>query len=208
MANLLRKLLPKQEDFFRLFNLHAAALDEAARVFAQSIEDGRHASGSGLDSFVQDGREVSSQILDRLRDTFVTPFDRADIKSMTSSMQALLEDLHSLGSASQAGKHANLQAYSGPIVECACALRKGVELLGDLDKHAESLKQICRQIAGQRRHATALRDAAVLDLLSGPSEKDPIRAMASVRVLDRLTQLVEQFDRIADRIDNLVLDHV
>ena len=207
MANWLRKLMPKDEKFFPLFNEHAGLVEQAAARLRELLGGAGNDGAADLDRFVDQGREATTHILDQIRHSFVTPFDRSDIKEMTSSMQSLLEDMQSVARSHANASGAKLDAFGQIIVDCAKELRAGVAHLQDFEKHADELRRMRDKIAGLRTRMLVEREDAMLALLSSGAS-DPISTLAASRLLQRVGDLVERFDEVADHIDDLVLDHV
>ena len=207
MANWLRKLMPQQEKFFPLFNDHAAKVEQAAIRLCTVLESDRHAESGELDRHVAEGRGAATKILDQIRQSFVTPFDRSDIKEMTASMQSLLEDMRSIARTRRHASGVKLAAFSSLILECAGELKAGVALLEDFDKRADDLRRMRDKIGGLRIRMLALREDAMVELLA-QGAGDPMATLAASRLLQRVSDLVERFDDVADHIDDLVLDHV
>ena len=207
MANWLRKLMPQQEKFFPLFNEHAEKVEQAAGRLRMSLGANPQGDGADLDRFVEEGRTAATTIQDKIRSSFVTPFDRSDIKEMTASMQSLLEDMRSVARVRATAARMPLDGFAQLIVECAGELKTGVARLEQFDKHADELRRMRDKIAGARERMQALHDDAMLRLLANGAD-DPLAALASSRLLERVGRLVERFDEVADHIDDLVLDHV
>ena len=207
MANWLRKLMPKEEKFFPLFNEHAKAIEQAA-IQLRVLLGSRSSNGKGdLDRHVDQGREATTHILDQIRHSFVTPFDRSDIKEMTSSMQSLLEDMQSIARSHANASDIGLEPFGQLIVDCANELRAGVGRLQDFEKHADDLRRMRDKIAGLRTRMLVEREDAMLALLSRGAG-DAVGTLGASRLLQRVGDIVERFDEVADHIDDLVLDHV
>lgn len=207
MANWLRKLMPKQEKFFSLFNQHADAISQAARQLRTLLSNATNDGAADLDRYVSQGRGVTTRILDDIRHSFVTPFDRSDIKEMTSSMQSLLEDMQSVARSHANASNVKLDVFAQLIVDGAAELRAGVEQLRDFEKHADELRRMRDKIAGLRTRMLVEREDAMLALLQQGGD-DAMATLAASRLLQRVGDLVERFDEVADHIDDLVLDHV
>ncbi len=207
MANWLHKLMPRQESFFPLFNAHAGALDAAAGRLRRLLDSDQPADDASLGHLVDEGRGTADAILAQLRRSFVTPFDRTDIKAMTASMQTLMEDMRSVARTRQRGNGVPLDDFGTLIVECASDLKTGIARLDDFDKHAEELHRMRERIGGRRARMLVLREDALTHLFAHGAD-DPMAALASNRLLLGVSELVVRFDDVADRIDDLVLDHV
>ena len=206
MVNWLRKLMPKEENFFPLFNEHAELISHAAQQLRVLLGARNNDGAADLDRFVNQGREMTTRILDEIRHSFVTPFDRSDIKEMTSSMQALLEDMQSVARSHAKASNMNLDVFAQLIVDCANELRSGVAQLQDFEKHADELRRMRDRIAALRTRMLVEREDAMLALLQQGGEA--MVTLSASRLLQRVGDLVERFDEVADHIDDLVLDHV
>ena len=207
MANWLRKLMPKEEKFFPLFNQHAEAIDGAAAQLRALLGSKGGDGKDALDRQVEQGRKAATHVLDQIRHSFVTPFDRSDIKEMTASMQSLLEDMQSVARSHANAAGIGLDPFGQLIVDCAKELRSGVALLHDFEKHADDLRRMRDKIADLRRRMLVEREDAMLALLTRGAG-DAVGTLGASRLLQRVGDIVERFDEVADHIDDLVLDHV
>ncbi len=207
MPHWLRKLMPQEEKFFPLFDEHAQKVEQAAACLHAALGD-RGASDPGeLDRVVAQGSDVARRIQDRLRSAFVTPFDRSDIKEMTSSMQVLMEDMRSVARLRASAPRMPLDGLSRLMTECAGELKRGVACLAEFDKRVDELRRMREAISALHERMLAQRDEAMVELLSHGAG-DPLGALAASRLLERASRVVERFDEVADHIDDLVLDHV
>lgn len=207
MANWLRKLMPKQEKFFPLFNQHAEIVEEVSGRLKAGLAAPKAPVDGDIEPLVAQGRALSAKILDDIRGAFVTPFDRTDIKQMSSSMQALLEEMRALARSNFGDAKVSLTRFGDLIAECAGELKRGVARLDKLDEQAGELKQMRERIAALRSTSADLRDSTLLELFQHAPD-DPIATLASTRLIERLGGVVDRFDAVADHIDDLVLDHV
>jgi uncharacterized protein len=210
MANWLRTLMPKEEKFFPLFDAHAELLAKGAQELRKLLQspDG---DGNALDQVAADGERTARDILGRLRGSFVTPFDRTDIKELTATMQAALNDMAAVGRTRrlpvQDGGAEALGAMGDQIVEGAGQLRDGVKLLEKVDRHADELRQMRERVGDVRARVVGKRDEALLNLF-GQQGQDPLATLGALTFLERVGAVADRLDAAADRIDDLVLDHV
>lgn len=211
MTNWLRSILPREEKFFPLFDAHGDLIERGATQLQAILENpGEPAPFDQLDRTIEEGDKISRQVLERLRASFVVPFDRADIKEMTVAMQAALKAMMGAATARRSprldGVAAVLPPFGERIVALAGDVRQAVPLLEGLDRHTEQLHQLCQRIGDGHAALVEQRDAAMMQLFDGGS--DPVAMLAGVRLLERVTLVAERLDAVADRIDDLVLDYV
>ncbi|WP_313537503.1 DUF47 family protein [Sphingomonas sp.] len=211
MTNWLRSILPREEKFFPLFDAHAEHIARgAAQLQAILANPGESAPFDQLERTIAEGDKLNRQVLERLRASFVVPFDRADIKEMTVAMQAALKAMMGAATARRSprldGAASLLPPFGERIVALGDNVRQAIPLLEALDRNTEQLHQICQRIGDGYAALVEQRDAAMMQLFDGGS--DPVAMLAAVRLLERVTMVAERLDGVADRIDDLVLDYV
>jgi uncharacterized protein Yka (UPF0111/DUF47 family) len=88
MLQWFQRLMPRQNVFFPAFERHAAVMVKAAVALREMV-----AGDDQLKSRIQDILDleheadgIAREVLLGLRTTFITPFDRSDIKSLITSM--------------------------------------------------------------------------------------------------------------------------
>ena len=85
MLNWFQALLPKEDNFFRLFDAHALSLVHGAGALRKMM-DGGPETGEWCAKVVaheEEADEVAREVLFAVRRSFITPFDRADIRGLT-----------------------------------------------------------------------------------------------------------------------------
>ena len=89
------RLLPKDEGFYDLFDEAAENVAEAARRLRDLVADYTDVEAK-LGRVIEcenRGDEITDTILRRLDTTFVTPFDREDIHSLTEQLDDVVDDI-------------------------------------------------------------------------------------------------------------------
>ena len=93
-------LMPKEERFHELLEKATKNLLLGAQVFSEiahatSLED-RKVKGVQLKALEREGDGITRQIFEALNTTFITPFDREDIRSLASDLDDVLDHLESV----------------------------------------------------------------------------------------------------------------
>ncbi|MGH9556605.1 MAG: DUF47 domain-containing protein, partial [Terriglobales bacterium] len=93
------RLIPKETKFVEMFGEMSGNLMEGARLLAQLLADFRdvEAQVGKLKDVEHRGDEMTHQILVKLNQTFITPFDREDIHRLASSMDDVLDFVNAAG---------------------------------------------------------------------------------------------------------------
>src|SRR5262249_49758936 len=96
MLGWFRALMPKEERFFDLFLRHAQ-VTVAAAIALRSVLHGSKDVLQGCSEIAQreaEADELTRQVLTALRRTFITPFDRGDIKDLITSMDDAIDQMN------------------------------------------------------------------------------------------------------------------
>src|SRR5262245_51446471 len=91
---LIRWLMPKEERFHELFARDTANLGNAARLFSEFVQGDlatRRARMPELRALEHSGDEITREIFDALNSSFITPFDREDIRSLATDLDDILD---------------------------------------------------------------------------------------------------------------------
>ena len=98
------KLLPREGNFFELFNQHANHIVEAAHAFAELVKNYndpllREKYNKQVDSAENAADSVTREVNRLLHLTFITPIDREQIHALINTMDDVADLLQDSGSA-------------------------------------------------------------------------------------------------------------
>ncbi len=126
--------MPKEERFHELLEKATQNLLLGAKVFleiahATSLED-RKVKGVQLKALEREGDGITRQIFEALNTTFITPFDREDIRSLASDLDDILDHLESVAK--------YLVLFE--LAEAPEPLRRFAEILSDMAVEIDKLR--------------------------------------------------------------------
>jgi uncharacterized protein len=89
------RLLPSDDRFFALFNQSAMNTAECARRLSDMVKDFEDldAKHNLVVDCERRGDQLTTEILQRLDSTFVTPFDREDIHALAEELDDVVDDM-------------------------------------------------------------------------------------------------------------------
>src|SRR6218665_3372361 len=98
MMGLFKKLLPREDKFFELFEQHSRTVVGAANAMRDML------AGSGdlnvhcerIVALEQEADDITRDVLLAVRRSFITPFDRGDIKDLIQSMDDAIDMMHKM----------------------------------------------------------------------------------------------------------------
>jgi predicted phosphate transport protein (TIGR00153 family) len=87
------QIIPRNQDFYEMFERAAANLAESARLLLKLLSDFRQPEAAHAEILQREheGDEITHQIIRALNTTFVTPFDREDIHHLASGIDDVLD---------------------------------------------------------------------------------------------------------------------
>src|SRR5438270_7023675 len=93
------RLVPRETKFFDMFAEMASNLGDGARLLQQTLKDFKNVDDRirQLKDIEHRGDEMTHNVLTRLNQTFITPFDREDIYRLASSLDDVLDFVYAAG---------------------------------------------------------------------------------------------------------------
>jgi uncharacterized protein len=97
---IIKWFMPKEERFHQLLEKATQNLLLSAKVFSEiahatSLED-RRIKSVQLKALEREGDDITRQIFEALNTTFITPFDREDLRSLGSDLDDIVDHLESV----------------------------------------------------------------------------------------------------------------
>src|ERR671933_2950389 len=135
MLDWFRALLPKEERFFGLFEQHAALVVAGAESLRAALEGGP-ALHQHLQAVVERENEadaITREVLTAVRRTFITPFDRGDIKNLITAMDDAIDQMQQTAKAvvlfEVRSFEPPMREMGGLLVECSNLVGRALPLL-------------------------------------------------------------------------------
>jgi predicted phosphate transport protein (TIGR00153 family) len=214
MLDWFQRLLPREEKFFPLFERHAAAIASAAESLRRML-DGGEAISMHCRSIMQheeDADRLTRDVLIGVRSTFITPFDRGDIKDLITAMDDAIDQMQKTAKAIVLFEitqfEPEMRAIADNIGECAQLVRRAMPLLANIGRHAGQLNEICRQISGIEGRADETYDQGLKHLYQRAKSGDTMEFVRCNEIYDHLEKSVDRFDDVANQIQGIVIEHV
>src|SRR6185437_14141318 len=157
-------LMPLDNRFFDLFAEMASNLGDGARLLKRTLEDFKDIESriQQLKSIEHRGDEMTHNVLTKLNQTFITPFDREDIHRLASSLDDVLDFVYAAGvrlimyKINTAPEAASLLAE---VVVKQCGQLS--EAMGRLEKQNERVLENCVEINRLESEADQIARVAI-----------------------------------------------
>jgi predicted phosphate transport protein (TIGR00153 family) len=213
MLGWFRALMPKEERFFELFVAHSEAVLAGAEALRAMLE-----GGASIPHYYQvvmdrehDADAVTREVLIAVRRTFITPFDRGNIKDLITSMDNSIDQMQKTAKSIQLFNVTTftpqMKEIADDIVKCARLVREAMPLLSTITREAGRVSAISEQISALEGRADEMHDTGLKELYQGCID-NPMGFIIGNEVYDHLEKVVDRFDDVANEIHGIVLDHV
>jgi predicted phosphate transport protein (TIGR00153 family) len=214
MLNWFQALLPKEGKFFGLFEAHAVTLCAGARSLRQVLDGGDGVPGFCADvaRHENEADNVTRDVLLEVRRTFITPFDRSDIRDLITSMDDAIDQMHKTAKAimlfDQRSFHPDMVKLGDVIVSTADLISEAAPLLRSLRANSARLNAIAEEVTRLEDESDRLYDAGISALYNGPARSDPMAFIVGAEIYDHLEKVVDRFEDVANQISSVLIEHL
>jgi len=207
-----QRLLPRTGNFFEMFEAHAAIILAAADATARLLDDPQ--DKDHIREIIErehDADEISRTVLQAVRKTFLTPFDRGAIAALIGSMDDTVDemqataqaiDLYEVNSVPQ-----EMKDMVAIIVDAARVTSEAVPLLRDLGQNAGRLHELTERLVRMESHADAIHATGLKRALNEHGHRDTLQFVVEREVYKHLERITDAFEDVADQIDGIVIEH-
>jgi len=153
-------------------------------------------------------REVSLAV----RRTFITPFDRGDIKELSGLLDDAIDQMQKTAKAITLFEVTSFQPpmvqMGDVIVEAAKLTVEAVGLLSGMAENANRINEIAVQITKIEEQADEIYDAGLKALFLAHRESDPMGFIVGAEIYDHLEKVVDRFEDVANGISGVLIEHL
>jgi len=214
MLDWFQRLLPRDYRFFPLFDRHASAIAAGAEALRRMLDGGEQVRNHCQRVMRQEEEAdaITREVLIGIRSTFITPFDRGDIKDLITAMDDAIDQMQKTAKAiilfEMTSFEPEMRAMADANVDCASLVSRAVPLLSNIGLHVGQLNEICLQISRLEGHADDIYDQGLKALYERSKTGNAMEFMRGDEIYDHLEKSVDRFDDIANQIQAIVIEHV
>ena len=214
MLQWFQRLMPRQDAFFPAFERHAAVMIKAAVALREMVAGGDQLKLRFQDilDLEHEADGIAREVLLGLRTTFITPFDRADIQSLITSMDDSVDECKATAKGILLFEMTNfepdMRKMADAVVECSELAQRAVKKLSDVGRNAAELNDICLQITRIEGDADDAYDRGLELLYQKVKGGDALDFIRGSEIYKHLEDTVDSLDDVADEIQGIVIEHV
>ena len=202
--------MPKEEDFFELFERAAGNAHEGAGLFVELLEqfDGLEQRAKRIKDIEHTGDKITHEVIDRLNRTFITPIDREDIHELICRIDDIIDLIDTCVNRMVIYK---VRASTPEALDLARCLHHAtglivaaVALLRDM-KNGKRINEKCIAIQTQENEADRIMQAALASLFA--NHNDPIEIIKWKDLYEEIESATDRCEDVANVLDSIVLKH-
>lgn len=214
MLDWFRALMPRQDRFFELFGRHAQLLAKGAAALDRLLAGG-DAIARECDVIVDlehQADDVTREVLQAIRRSFITPFDRGDIKDLIQSMDDAIDMMQvTVKTVELFGLvefEPEMRGFGKIVVEAAALVAEAVPLLDQPSRNVARLSALTEKVVEAEGRADELHDAGLKVLFERLGRTDPMAFLIGQQLYGALERVVDRFEDVANEISGIVIESV
>jgi predicted phosphate transport protein (TIGR00153 family) len=209
-----RAFLPREERFFELFARHAAVVVQGAHALQDMLKGGDETPVycQRVNQFENDADGITREVLTAVRRTFITPFDRGDIKNLITSMDDAIDQMQQTAKAVllfEVREFEPLMREMGTLlVECADLVSRALPLLQSIGQNVATISAITEELTKLEGRVDDLHDIGLRELFLKHRNANAMDFIVGAEIYDHLEKVADRFDDVANEISSIMIEMV
>ena len=200
--------IPKDHNFFELFEKQANCALDAAVTFKEMVSN-NNTGNTYLDKMhdlEHQGDEVAHDIFERLNKTFITPFDREDIHSLTKELDDIIDMIYTIANRLRVyhitAVDNNLVEFASVIEESVRAIARAVKGLRTM-KNTKLIMESCVEVNRLENVGDSMRDAMLAQLFE--TSNDPINVIKWKEIYQDAETVLDICEDVAHVVSSILV---
>lgn len=205
---MLRKLLPREDQYFDLFEQMTNYISDAVRELRNMLNDKQPnfaEYSQRIKRLEHACDELTHTISTRLNKSFITPFDREDIYLMSSALDDIVDLIDDAARAFIIFDVREIKPYANDFAE---VLERMAEQLQEIVKMLQKPKNLTQRLVEIHRAENDGDDIyhnAIAELFH--EEHDPLTVLKWKEIYEKLEAAVDRCENVANIIESVIIKH-
>lgn len=206
-------LLPRENSFFDSFTAHAKLLVQGAEALRDLLNGGEAipAASAAIVAYENEADEVTRKVFLAVRRTFVTPFDRSDIRDLTTALDDAIDQMQKTAKSitlyGLTEFRPEMRELGDLAIQAAYLTLEATGLLQDMRRNADRLNAIADAVTRIENRSDEIYDAGMRALFLANQDK-PMAFIANAEVYDHLEKVIDRFEDVANGISGILIEHL
>ena len=209
-----RAFLPREERFFDLFARHSTVVGQGARALQDMLRGGDETPVycQRVNQFENDADGITREVLTAVRRTFITPFDRVDIKNLITAMDDAIDQMQQTAKAVLLFEVRSFEPLMREIgtllVECSDLVGRVLPLMQSIGQNVATITAITEELTKLEGRVDDLHDIGLRELFLKHRNANTMDFIVGAEIYDHLEKVADRFDDVANEINSIMIEQV
>ncbi len=214
MLGWFRKLMPREDKFFELFEAHSRTVVGAAEAMKALLagEGDLDAHCDRIIALEDQADAITRDVLQAVRLSFITPFDRGDIKDLIQSMDDAIDMMHktvkTIRLFEQTSFDPRMREMGVLIIDSARLVAEAIPLLDRIGANVPRLTAIAEEVTRLEGRSDQLHDEGLKDLFRRHGASNSMAYIIGSEIYGELEKIVDRFEDVVNEISGIVIENV
>ena len=212
-SRIMSAITPHSDNYFILFNKLADCAVRCSKVLAMmtTINDAEKFEQyfAEIRAIESEADEYTKEILLSLHKTFITPFDRREIRELAMALDDIIDYMEDIPQSAKIYGHSSftpeMVALAQILLRASEKVRDTVHMLSDM-KNAERIMRTCEEINGIEGEGDHVMRAGMQRLFA--EESDARTLIRSSQLYDLFEEAIDSCQDVSDVIHGVVLERI
>ena len=205
-------LMPQENRFYDLFNQHAQTIVKGSEALRELLRGGngvREACGRVFE-FESEADTITQDVLTLTRRSFITPFDRGDIKSLITSLDDAIDQMKKTAKTILLFEVDDFEPHMTQMGEVIVQTSKltvdAVAMLRTLRQEGHKVNEITEAIIGLEESADDLNNQGVKALYLKHRRNNAMDYIVGNDIYNHLERVMDRFEDVANGISGIAIE--
>ncbi len=165
-----------------------------------------------VNQFENDADQITREVLMAVRRTFITPFDRGDIKNLITAMDDAIDQMQQTAKAVMLFE---VRVFEPPmreicsiLVQCANLVGRALPLMQSMGENVTTLTALTEEITRLEGRVDDLNDIGLKELFIKHRDGNTMDFVVGAEIYKHLEKVADRFDDVANEINSIVIEQV
>ena len=206
-------LLPREYGFFDQFEAHARLLVLGAEALRELLNGGPGVAAACADIVRHEeaADEITRGVFLAIRRTFITPFDRGDIRELTTALDDAIDQMQKTAKSITLFEVTSFQPQMRELgdlaIQAAYLTLEATQLLRDMRRNSARLNAIAEAVTRIENRSDEVYDAGMKALFA-KSQAKPMDFIVGADILDHLEKVIDRFEDVSNGVSGILIENL
>jgi predicted phosphate transport protein (TIGR00153 family) len=204
------RLIPKEEEFFDLFEELVNKIEEGGELFLDLVEHYEYSDQkiAKLKELEHEADVITRNTYEKMHKTFLTPIDREDIYDLVNKMDSILDMVEASATRMSLYK---VKVPASEIIDQAMILNKSIKKVKYIVyamrnmKNAKMILDSCVELHTLENEGDIVMRMTISRLFE--CEKDPIELIKWKEIFERIEESIDLCEDVSNIVEGIVLKY-